>query len=513
MKKITNNCPIPGWKRMICQRKTGKTSGKFDVYFVEPNGKRLRSRREISSYLEENGLDVSLDLFCFRTGKNFCERTLTNVKEKKKESQVCSSATKSCYFSQEKLQSENSDVSMGVGGNISVKKKFQYSEMEPELAVEKPERIRQSQTQIDKNTVQQDKRQTSPYFKKNCLSSAADHGERVSFEPWQGGIVNLPPKGKILKDFESSSSGTPKCSSPESEFPNCYPSEPLRMNIFDKKERGFLQTETSTIVRFPDQGLISDFDRPSLGLANRPSSRPALGYLYETKVRTSLTENPGLVKFPIEGGFSNSSKTSTVPDDYSLEKMEIQRKERMANQPNSIAMNQQIQPAQITDEFQHLPPGLQRFHSLRYTAPKSPFNLIQEKLCHDPWKLLVATIFLNKTKGCNAIPILWKFFDQFPNAAATTKADPTEIEDMIQSLGLFRKRARILKRFSTEYLCKAWQYPNELHGIGKYGNDSFRMFCLGECKDVLPDDHKLNLYHTWLCEPERKASTIAEELH
>lgn len=35
----------------------------------------------------------------------------------------------------------------------------------------------------------------------------------------------------------------------------------------------------------------------------------------------------------------------------------------------------------------------------RWVPPKSPYHLIQELLFHDPWKLLVATIFLNKTKG------------------------------------------------------------------------------------------------------------------
>jgi len=34
-----------------------------------------------------------------------------------------------------------------------------------------------------------------------------------------------------------------------------------------------------------------------------------------------------------------------------------------------------------------------------YTPPSSPFNLIQEELHSDPWKVLVATIFLNRTAG------------------------------------------------------------------------------------------------------------------
>lgn len=35
----------------------------------------------------------------------------------------------------------------------------------------------------------------------------------------------------------------------------------------------------------------------------------------------------------------------------------------------------------------------------KWTPPRSPYNLVQETLFHDPWKLLVATVFLNKTSG------------------------------------------------------------------------------------------------------------------
>jgi len=34
-----------------------------------------------------------------------------------------------------------------------------------------------------------------------------------------------------------------------------------------------------------------------------------------------------------------------------------------------------------------------------WIPPRSPFNLVQEYLFHDPWKLLVATVFLNRTTG------------------------------------------------------------------------------------------------------------------
>lgn len=37
---------------------------------------------------------------------------------------------------------------------------------------------------------------------------------------------------------------------------------------------------------------------------------------------------------------------------------------------------------------------------------------------------------------------------------------------------------------AEEYLTKQWRYPIELHGIGKYGNDSYRIFCVDEWRQV-----------------------------
>ena len=135
---------------------------------------------------------------------------------------------------------------------------------------------------------------------------------------------------------------------------------------------------------------------------------------------------------------------------------------------------------------------------LIWIPPKSPYNLIQEILFHDPWKLLVATIFLHKTSGKVAIPILWKFFDICPSSAIACKTSIKTIADLLQPLGLSNKRAKILIKFSDEFLHKDWRYPIELYGIGKYGNDSYRIFCVNEWRLVKPRDHKLNLYHKWL---------------
>ena len=47
-----------------------------------------------------------------------------------------------------------------------------------------------------------------------------------------------------------------------------------------------------------------------------------------------------------------------------------------------------------------------------FVPPKSPHGLVQEQLYSEPWKLLVATIFLNRTTGRNII-IEFKIAEKF----------------------------------------------------------------------------------------------------
>ncbi|XP_052779116.1 uncharacterized protein LOC128216562 [Mya arenaria] len=160
-------------------------------------------------------------------------------------------------------------------------------------------------------------------------------------------------------------------------------------------------------------------------------------------------------------------------------------------------------PADSGVESQYFLSGLflpqpQLHRDMLWAPPKSPYNLVQESLFHDPWKLLIATIFLNRTTGNAAIPLLWRFFNKWPNPDVARKGDEEAIAKLLQPLGLHERRAHTIKRFSYEYLTKNWKYPIELYGIGKYGNDSFRIFCKNEWKQVRPEDHKLNLYHSWL---------------
>lgn len=110
-----------------------------------------------------------------------------------------------------------------------------------------------------------------------------------------------------------------------------------------------------------------------------------------------------------------------------------------------------------------------------FVPPISPYNLVQEQLYSEPWKLLIATIFLNRTTGCTcihmlththtintmypwyplccytgtaALPVLWDFFKLYPTPEAAIRGDPKEIAKLMNPLGLHEKRAQIIMKFS-----------------------------------------------------------------
>ncbi|EIW74039.1 DNA glycosylase [Coniophora puteana RWD-64-598 SS2] len=182
--------------------------------------------------------------------------------------------------------------------------------------------------------------------------------------------------------------------------------------------------------------------------------------------------------------------------------------------------------------------------------------MIQEEFAADPWKLLVATVFLNKTWGRNAIPTFRKVLERWPTPKDLMEADTDELVAMIQKLGLQSTRAIRLKELSRAYhehpprtgtlqlehgkfarapaslreryppelpsTCdseadvslalggEAWPYPktpiSHLPGVGRYGWDSYRIFCTDnvtgtgssdEWKRVQPSDKELCRYLTW----------------
>jgi methyl-CpG-binding domain protein 4 len=141
-----------------------------------------------------------------------------------------------------------------------------------------------------------------------------------------------------------------------------------------------------------------------------------------------------------------------------------------------------------------------------YLPPRSPFSLLQELFFYDPWKVLIACMFLNKTSGKQVSTVLYKFFSRYPTPTDLQNSNREDVIGIIKPLGLYNKRADMIVHFTKEYLRGNWRMPDTIKGIGKYANDAYRIFCCGEFKDVQPQDHALNKYHEWLIKEDNKES-------
>jgi methyl-CpG-binding domain protein 4 len=187
-----------------------------------------------------------------------------------------------------------------------------------------------------------------------------------------------------------------------------------------------------------------------------------------------------------------------------------------------------------------VPKGISAIPWPPFTASK--FGLIQEELAEKPFHLLIATVFLNKTKGSVAKPILWQFLDLYPTPEILSNASQDDIEELIRPLGLQRTRAERLIKMGKEWIANPpvadagtvkYNYPpkntrpfpidgrephgvvqklrweiSHIPGVGAYALDSWRIFCRDrlrgvpqgveeEWKRVVPNDKELRAYCRW----------------
>lgn len=124
--------------------------------------------------------------------------------------------------------------------------------------------------------------------------------------------------------------------------------------------------------------------------------------------------------------------------------------------------------------------------------------ILQEEFCNqDPsnpgYRLLIACIMLNQTSNRNVRQVIYTFFDRWPTPQAVISADPIEIRDHIRPLGFYNRRTLTIQRFSREYIEKNYNRVSELHGIGKYADDSYEIFIKGNV-NVKPTDKILIRY-------------------
>ena len=110
-----------------------------------------------------------------------------------------------------------------------------------------------------------------------------------------------------------------------------------------------------------------------------------------------------------------------------------------------------------------------------------------------PWRVAVASILLCRTRKVCVAPMLKGFFARWPTAGDLARSDTEELEAVLQPLGLQRRRARQLQRFSVRYLGDSWEELTDLPGVGAYVRDAVGLVCFG-LTDVACGDKALLEY-------------------
>ncbi len=171
------------------------------------------------------------------------------------------------------------------------------------------------------------------------------------------------------------------------------------------------------------------------------------------------------------------------------------------------------------------------------------FGIMQERLSHDPFRLLIATIFLNKTPGARAMPVFYTLMERYPTPKALAEAEVQDVTEIIRVLGFQNQRARKCVEMAKMWVqalptrgirYRKLDYPvrrdgrdikegepvddddgraaweiSHLPGVGAYAHDSWRMFCRDRLRQVATGWNGEGAAE--LCKPSVKAEPVKEE--
>ncbi len=111
-------------------------------------------------------------------------------------------------------------------------------------------------------------------------------------------------------------------------------------------------------------------------------------------------------------------------------------------------------------------------------------DLMVQQQVKSKWQHMVGVICLNQTYRKQVKQVLPKLFKRYPNPKAYLRGKLKTQENMLKPLGMWSVRAKRLRQMSKEYLTWDGEEASDLHGIGKYGSDSYKIFY----KNEIPND-------------------------
>lgn len=177
------------------------------------------------------------------------------------------------------------------------------------------------------------------------------------------------------------------------------------------------------------------------------------------------------------------------------------------------------------------------------SAPR--FGLLQETLAHHPFHLLLACIFLTKTRGSVALPLFYTLITRYPTASSLAAAEIADVIAVFQNLGLQNQRGRRVVALAKAWVMdeprrgRRWRrrgYPRggdggdvkaceepipddeedsrvaweigHLPGVGRYALDSWRIFCRDRLRGV---ERGVGDYVSPFCEDQQPPTSANQQ--
>ena len=120
-------------------------------------------------------------------------------------------------------------------------------------------------------------------------------------------------------------------------------------------------------------------------------------------------------------------------------------------------------------------------------------HLMVQQQVKSKWQHMVGVMCLNLTYRKQVKEVLPKLFKRYPDPQSYLRGRLKKQQEMLKPLGMWSVRAKRLRRMSKEFLDWNGDEASDLHGIGKYGSDSYKIFYKNEIpKDV--QDKELRKY-------------------
>ena len=124
-------------------------------------------------------------------------------------------------------------------------------------------------------------------------------------------------------------------------------------------------------------------------------------------------------------------------------------------------------------------------------------DLMVQQQVKTVWQHMVGVMCLNQTYRKQVKEVLPKLFRRYPNPKAYLRGRLKTQEKMLKPLGMWSVRAKRIRKMSEQFLTWDYKDASDLHGIGKYGSDSYKIFYKNEVPSNVQDKELRRYIEEW----------------